>query len=216
MIQTRLLHKRNADTISVMTLLNVIARSALSRKCLLSTAMLATSFLDPKAMRYCARLSYVILQWPLSQYIRAVIQRRACCYNLPHLEIDDINSAENGILLSKTLHSQFSRGAVAFLKVCCPVGYNLVIFRVWYLDTKFCIESWWHSKGRKWTNAIQSYHAKVFGASYWLRSKSGTTLGHYFHRYTSTQGWQCATTSLTLCMVLRPTNAGEMGRKWDA
>ena len=68
-------------------------------------------------MRYRARFSYVIPH-NLFQYISAVTERRRDRYNLRHLEIYNINAAENGMLLSKTLHSKFGRGAVASLKVC--------------------------------------------------------------------------------------------------
>lgn len=64
----------------------------------------------------CKFLYYLSITPP--QYIQAVIQRRRGCYGgLPHLQIDSINSAENGIMLFKGLHSKFGRGAVALLKV---------------------------------------------------------------------------------------------------
>jgi hypothetical protein len=52
-----------------------------------------------------------------SQYIQKVVKDRSPLYG-PIVTISEIDAIENGILLAKTLHSKFGRGAVAFIKVC--------------------------------------------------------------------------------------------------
>lgn len=52
----------------------------------------------------------------LSQYVQKVVKDRSPLYD-PIVTISGIDAIENGILLDKTLHSKFGRGAVAFIKV---------------------------------------------------------------------------------------------------
>jgi hypothetical protein len=53
----------------------------------------------------------------LSQYIQKVVKDRSPLYG-PIMTISGIDAIENGILLDKTTHAKFGRGAIAFIKVC--------------------------------------------------------------------------------------------------
>ena len=52
----------------------------------------------------------------LLQYIQKVFRDRSPLYG-PSATISGIDAIENGIFLSKIVHSKFSRGAVTFMKV---------------------------------------------------------------------------------------------------